>query len=111
MQTAGHRIRLAVELAPGVQGGQHHLDRGTVLHRVVVHRDAAAVVGDPDPAVGEQGHIDTVGVAGQRLVNRVVYNLLNEVMQAALSRRADVHAGALADGLQPLQNRDRARIV
>ncbi len=85
VQAAGDRVGLAVELAPGVQGGEHHLDRGPLLHRVVVHRDAAAVVGHPDPAVGEQGDLDPVAVTGQRLIDGVVHHLLDQVVQTALT--------------------------
>ncbi len=99
MQATGDRIRLAVELATGVQGGQHDLDRRAVLHGMLVDRDAAAVVDHPHPAVGEQRDLDPVGEAGQRLVHGVVDNLVYQVMQAALAGRAYVHAGALANRL------------
>ena len=69
-----------------------------------VDRDAAAVVDDPDPAVGQQGHLDPVAVAGQRLVDGVVDDLVDQVVQAALAGRADVHAGALADRLETLED-------
>ena len=54
MQPAGDRVGLPVELAARVQGGQHDLDRGALLDRMLVDGYAAAVVGDPDAAVGEQ---------------------------------------------------------
>ena len=79
---------------------------GLLLGRVHVDRHAAAVVVDPDAAVGEQGDLDAVGVAGQRLVDGVVDDLPHQVVQAALGGRADVHAGALANRLEPLQDLD-----
>jgi hypothetical protein len=60
VQAAGHRVGLAVELAAGVQRGQDDLERRALLDRVQVDRDAAAVVGHPDPAVGQQGDLDLV---------------------------------------------------
>jgi hypothetical protein len=111
VQAAGDRVRLAVELAAGVQRGQHDLERRALLDRVLVHRDAAAVVANPDPAVGEQRHLDIGRVAGQRLVHRVVHNLVDQVVQTALAGRSDVHAGTLTDGLKPLEYLDRPRIV
>ena len=64
-----------------------------------------------DAAVGQQRDLDVVGVAGQRLVDRVVDDLPDQVVQAALAGRADVHAGALADRLEALEDRDRAGVV
>ena len=45
-------------------------------------------------------------MAGHRLVDRVVDDLPDEVMQAALVGRADVHARAAADGLEALEDLD-----
>jgi hypothetical protein len=51
--------------------------------------------------------VDVRAVAGQRLVDRVVDHLVHQVMQAgAVIGVADVHAGALADALEPLQHAD-----
>ena len=58
-------------------------------------------------AVGVQRHRHLVGVAGQRLVDRVVDDLVDHVVQArAVVGVADIHARPLADGIQPLQNLD-----
>src|ERR1700730_8035427 len=78
---------------------------------MLVHGDAAAVVDPPSPAVGEQRDLDPVGEAGQRLVHGVVDNLLDQVMQAPLAGRAYIHAGALANRLQPLKDPNRACVV
>ena len=87
------------------------LDGRPPLHGMVVHRDAAAVVIHPDPAVGEQGDLDPVRETGQRLVDGVVDHFVDEMMEAALAGRADVHAGALAHRLKALKDGDRAGIV
>ena len=111
VQPAGHRVGLAVELAAGVQRGHDDLDRRALLDRVAVDRDAAAVVDDPDAAVGQQACDDGVGVAGQGLVDGVVDDLVDEVVQTALAGRADVHAGALAHRLETLEDGDGPRVV
>ena len=72
-----------------------------------VDRETTAVVGDPDAAVGEQHHVDGVAVSGERLVDRVVDDLPDEVVQTALAGGPDVHTGPLADRLQTLENGDR----
>jgi hypothetical protein len=50
--------------------------------------------------------LDVRAVAGERLVHRVVDDLVDEVVQAARAGRADVHARPLAHGLQALQDLD-----
>jgi hypothetical protein len=73
---------------------------GQVLAGCGVGGDAATVVDDPHTAVVEQGHLDPVAEAGQRLVDGVVHDLGHQVVQTALAGGADVHPGALADRLE-----------
>ena len=107
VQAAGGLVRLARELAARVQHGEDHLQRALArMAGVRVHRDAAPVVAHRQGAVGREGDLDHPGVAGHRLVHGVVQHLGEQVMQGALVGAADVHAGAPAHGLQPLQHLD-----
>lgn len=111
MQSAGDRVAAAAELAAGVQHGEHELDGGDALGGVHVDRDAAAVVDDGQAAVRAHDDLDVVAVARERLVDGVVDDLVDQVVQAARPRRADVHAGALADRLEALEDLDLVRAV
>ncbi len=71
----------------------------------------AAVVADRDSVVRVDDHRDVVTVAGQRLINRVVNNLVDEVMKAARTRGPDVHAGTLANRLESLEDGDVLCVV
>ncbi len=107
VQTPGDLVALAAELPTGVQDREH--DFGGRLVGVVavgLDRDAAPVVGDPAPAVGEEGHLDARAVAGECLVDGVVDDLVDEVMEPGQPSGTDVHAGALADRFQPLEHLD-----
>ena len=107
MQAARDGVAAATELAAGVQHREHDLDRrlGRV-GRVRVDRDATAAVDHADAAVGQDRHVDQVVVTGQRLVDRVVDDLVDEVVQAPLTGRADVHARALAHRLEAFEHLD-----
>ncbi len=111
VQAAGDLVAPVAELAAGVQHGQRQGDRRDLLGRVLLDRDAAAVVDDLDPALGQDAHDDGVAVAGQRLVDSVVNHLVHQVVQSALTGGADVHARALADRLQPLEHGDGLGVV
>ena len=104
VQTAGDLVAAAAELAAGVQHGEHHLQRGTSRLRLHVHGDAAAVVGDGDGVAGVDGHGDIRAVPGQRLVDGVVHDLIDQMVQSAGAGGADIHTGALAHRLQALQH-------
>ena len=106
VQAARHGVSAAAELASGVQDGHDDLDRRLVLRGVFVNGDATTVVDDLDAAVRLNRDLDVVGVAGQRLVNGVVDNLVHQVVQAAFAGGSDVHARALAHGFQALEDGD-----
>ena len=51
-------------------------------------------------------HLDVVAVTGERLVDGVVDDLVDEMVKSADTGRADVHAGALANRLETLEDGD-----
>ena len=53
-----------------------------------------------------KGDDDPLAMARQRLVDRIVDDLPKTVHESATVIGPDVHAGALADGLQALENRE-----
>ena len=108
MQSAGNFVAVGIELAAGVQLGHHDLRGGNLLafdvH--VVHGNAAAVVDDRDRIVDVNRDLDLVGVSGQRFVDRVVDDFVDQVVQSHLAGRADVHRRTQADGFHAFQNFD-----
>jgi len=110
VQAAGHLVAATAELAAGMQLGEHQRHGGDPL-RVRARGDAAAVVDDPHASVGEQRDDDLVAVARERLVDGVVDDLRDEVVEAALAGRPDVHSGPLAHGLKALEHRDHRGVI
>src|SRR5690606_37635528 len=72
---------------------------------------AAAVVDDAETAVGEERHLDLGAIAREGFVDGVVDDLVHQVVQTALTGRADVHAGPLAYRLETLEDGDRRCVV
>ena len=107
VQAARDLVAAAAELAARVQRGHHDLGRRLALVlRVLVDRDAAAVVGDAHAAVGQQRHVDARADAGHRLVDRVVDDLPDQVVQAGRAGRTDVHARPFAHRIEALEHLD-----
>ena len=111
VQAARGRVRATAELAAGVQLGHDDLDAGQAGPRLHVHRDATPVVVHLDGPIGPQDHVDPGAPPAQGLVDRVVQDLPQAVHQATGIRRPDVHAGALAHGLEALEDRQVLRGV
>ena len=76
-----------------------------------IDRDAAAIVADRQETVGTEFHFDEGGMAGQRLVHRVVDDLGEQMMQRLLVGAADIHAWTAAHRLEAFQHLDVARGV
>ena len=104
VQTTGDRVTATAELTTSVQHGHNNLNGGLVLGGVLIHGDTAAVVLYANSAVSLNGHVNFGGVTGERLVDRVIYDLVDQVVQTAFSGRANVHAGALANRFQTFQH-------
>ena len=112
VQAAGDLVAAAVaELAAGVQDGEHDFDRRAAL---LLH-DRHGMPRPLSTTVTElSGWIvtDDLGAeAGERLVDGVVDDLVDEVVQAHHAGRADVHARALANRLEALEDGDVLRVV
>jgi hypothetical protein len=81
--------------------------RRDALFPVDVRRYAAAVVGHRDGSVGIERDGNDVGMAGKRLVDRVVHDLVDHVVQTrAVVCVTDIHARALAHGIEAFQHLD-----
>jgi hypothetical protein len=108
VQTAGDLVVGGVELAAGVQLGEDDLDGGHpfAVGDHVVDRNAAAVIDDGDGVVDVDGDIDARGVSAERLVDRVVDDLVDQVVQAHLAGGADVHGRTQADRSQAFEHGD-----
>ncbi len=108
VQASRNFVGVAVELAAGVQRGHDDL-RGGNFFAVDIHvvdRNAASVVDHGDGIVKVNGDFDLVGVSGERFVNGVVNDFVNEMMQTHFSGRADVHGGTFADGFHAAEDLD-----
>src|SRR5215218_1589411 len=107
MEATGDLVAAAVpELAAGVKDRQHDLGRGPALFLHDPHRNAAAVVLDRAAVVRVEDDADGIAVTGEGLVDRVVDDLVNQMVKTTWTGRADVHAGALANRLQALEDGD-----
>src|ERR1700756_4650114 len=93
VQAARHLIGVLVELSAGMELGHDDLGGGDALALVDVNRNAAAIVAHSDGIVGIEDDLDAAGMAGERLVDCVVDDLVDHVMQAGtVVGVADIHA-------------------
>ena len=106
VQTAGDFVAATAEFTAGVEDGQNDRDRGNAQFLIDTDGDASTVVADFDDVPGQNIHFDVRAEAGQRFVDGVVDDLIDQVVQAAGTGRTDVHTGTFPDGLETLQNLD-----
>jgi hypothetical protein len=113
VEAAGYLVPAAfAELRPCVEDGQDDLGRRLPLvlgHRP--RRDAATVITDLDPAIGQKGDVDAGAEPGHGLIHRVVDDLPDEVVEPGGAGRPDVHPGPFPDWIQTFKNGDVAGVV
>ena len=113
VQAAGNLVGILVEFSAGMQLGHDDLGRRHAFALVDVGRECRgrrrARCTEPS---GLSVTVDRLGMAGERLVDGVVDDLVDHVMQAgAVIGVADIHARPLAHGVEALEDLDRFRAV
>jgi hypothetical protein len=112
VQTARGLVDLAVELAAGMQHGHDHFKRGLAGKlRMVLHRDAAAIVGDGQIAIGIKLDFNEIGMSGDSFVHRVVDDFGEKVVQRAFVGAADIHARTTPHRFEALEDLDGGGII
>jgi hypothetical protein len=106
VETAGDGVGTGIELAAGVQLGQHDLGGGNAFLGVDLGGNAAAVVLDRHRPIDVQHDEDVGAVTRHRFVDRIVHHLEHQVVQAPLGGIADVHARAFAHRLETFEDGD-----
>ena len=84
VEAARYFVAVVVELPAGVQHREHDFGRGPAA-RVLIGRNAAAVVDDRNRPIDVDRDVHLIAEAGQRLVDRVVHDLVDEVVQSRRS--------------------------
>jgi len=112
VQAAGGLIGIAVEFTAGMQLGHDDFERRLAGNlRMVLYRNAAAVVGNGQETFGIEMDFDEIGVTGDRFVHRVVDDFREEVVQRLFVGAADIHAGTHAHRFETFENTDRRGAV
>ncbi len=111
VQTAGDLVPVAAELAPGVKLREHDGESREPLLFDHVDRNASTVIDDGYRIVGMDRDVDRVIATGECLVDRVVDDLVDEMVEAPRTCRSDVHPGAEPYRLEAFQDRDVLRGV
>ena len=106
MKPGGDRVRLAAELAPGMEGRHNRLDRRNAGSLVGVYRDTTPIVFDGNDTFPVDSNDDFGTVTAHEFVDCVVDRLVDELMQAALIGAANVHTRPEADGFHAFEDLD-----
>ena len=104
VQTAGYFISAAAELTAGMQHGKYHFKGRNTHLGMNTGGNTTSVITDADLITGQNGHFDVITEAGQCLVDGVVYDLIDQMMQASGTGRTDIHTGTFTYSLKAFQH-------
>ena len=96
VKTTRHLVRAFVKLTSGVEYGHNYFKCRFLFFFVIVYRNTTAVILYSNGIVFVDEYFNVVAVTGQGFVNRVVYNFINQVVQALFTDVANVHRRTLA---------------
>ena len=95
-----------IELTSGVDFGQDHFKALLTAVSMDVDRDASSVVDDRDRTIGMQRDVDIATVAGHRLVDRIIHDLVDQMMQPARRCVTNIHPRTKPNRLDSLEYPD-----
>ena len=99
MEAAGNLISAAAEFSSCVQDSKYDFDSREARLFLNIDRYAAAVIYYGNGIIFIYLNLYLIAKAGQRLVHRIVYDLVYKMMEAPYRRTADIHSGSFSDRL------------
>jgi hypothetical protein len=85
VKSARYRVPTIAKLSTSVENGKNNLKSWPFFDGVEIDRDSTAVINNFDSAGGGHGYVYLGAVAGQGFIDRVIYNLIDEMVEAALT--------------------------
>ena len=104
VQTTRYFIAIFIEFTAGVQHRQNDFESRFALFLVHIGGDTSTVIFDCDRVVLVDGYLDIGAIARQSLVDRVVDNLIDQVVQTLLAHITNIHCGSFANCFKTFQH-------
>ena len=111
VQTAGYLVASAAEFAAGMQNRMNNFNRRNTKFRMLVHRHTSAVILYHDGVVLLNRDMDRFAISGERFVDTVVHDFIDQMMQTLGTCTADVHAGSFANRFESLKDLYLGRVI
>ena len=111
VQSSRDFIAVFVKLTASTNFGHDHLQSGHTFFFVYIDGNPPAVIFNTNGVVFLDDHIDCGTMTGKGLINRVVDNLIYEVVQSANTHVTDVHGRPHAHVFHPFKGLDITRVV
>ena len=96
VQTTRYFITVLIEFTAGVQHRQHDFESRLALLLVHIGGDTSTVILYGDRVVLVDGYLDVGAITRQSLVDRVIDNLINQVVQTLFAHITNIHCGSFA---------------
>ena len=103
MQTTAGLVGGIIEFTAGMKSREYQALR-TDSFFVHSHGNTTSVVFYRGGAIRFQSYFYRIAVSGQMLVHRVIYDLVDQVVQTLGGDTADIHSGSLSYRFQTFQN-------
>ena len=111
VQSAGNFISPAAELSAGVKDRENHFQRRDACFFLNIDRNSPAIVQHGDGIVRVDRHIDLAAETCQRFIDRIVHDLIDQVVKPPGRCGPYIHSRSLSDSFQSFKDLDLIRIV
>ena len=111
MKSSRYTVSPAAELSAGMKNRKYNFHSRQTRLVVNPNRNSPSVIYNCDGIIFIDRHLNHIAVSGKRFVHRIVYNFINQMIQAFPRGTSDIHTRALTHCFETFQHGNTAGII
>ncbi len=111
VKSSGYLVSAAAEFTSCMQDGEYHFHRRLSRLMVDSRGDAPSVILHCNGIIFMYGHLNMTAVSGQRFINGIIHDLIDQMMQSSEGDVINIHSGPFPDRLKSFQDLDLVRAI
>ena len=111
VKTTGYLVPSASKFTAGMKNGKYYFYSRNPCFMIDSYRNTTSVIYNCDRVVRINNYLNLCTKSCQCFINRIIYNLINQMMKTSAGCTSDIHTWSLSYGFQTFQNLDLIRSV
>ena len=111
METTGYFVSSTAEFTAGMKNGKNNFNCRDSCFMIDTYRNTTSVIDNCNGIIRIDHNLNFRTKSSKCFINRIVYDLINQMMKTSAGCTSDIHTRSLSYGFQTFQNLDLIRSV